>query len=486
MMRQYHSQPARHIIDGTLQIFLAEALYLPTALITTAFLSRRLGPESYGLFILAVTVVVWVEVIVILIFPRAIVKFVGEAEDWRPIGATVIRLHLMISTGAMFLLWLLAPSLSWLFKEPRLAPYLFLFALDIPLFSLARAHRSLLAGTGAFKQLAHTSVGRWLSRMVLIIVLVELGISIPGALLGCIGASLVELLIARFHIRPSCFHRPRFPARRLCGYAIPLFLSAVSLNLYNKLDLFAIKYLGGQTALAGIYSAAQNLTLVSDIFVLSFSPTLLSTLSRTLSAGDIIKAKEISRHAMRVVVGLLPFAGMIAGAAPEIVSLIFGQSFSSAAPLLVMLIFGSVALTMISVTTVILAAANKPGWTFALTGPLIPLGLGGHLFLIPKLGAIGASLVTAVFAGLGALAAVLAVYGLWRILPPAATAFRSLVICGLAYGMTTLWPTAGFLLVLKLLAIGGFIPLAFLLLGEFSCNEIAAIRSRFRRQTALN
>jgi hypothetical protein len=149
-----------------------------------------------------------------------------------------------------------------------------------------------------------------------------------------------------------------------------------------------------------------------------------------------------------------------------------------------MLIFGSVALAMISVTTVILAAANKPGWTFALTGPLIPLGIGGHLFLIPKLGALGASLVTAVFAGLGALAAVLTVYGLWRILPSAATVFRSLVICGLAYAMTTFWHAAGFLLIIKLLAIGGFIPLAFLLLGEFSCDEIAAICSKFRRQTA--
>jgi len=50
-------QPGRHVLDGTIRVFLAEALLLPTGLLTTAFLTRRLGPEGYGLFLLAAPLV---------------------------------------------------------------------------------------------------------------------------------------------------------------------------------------------------------------------------------------------------------------------------------------------------------------------------------------------------------------------------------------------------------------------------------------------
>jgi O-antigen/teichoic acid export membrane protein len=48
-MHALSSQPGRHVLDGTIRVFLAEALLLPTGLLTTAFLTRRLGPEGYGL-----------------------------------------------------------------------------------------------------------------------------------------------------------------------------------------------------------------------------------------------------------------------------------------------------------------------------------------------------------------------------------------------------------------------------------------------------
>lgn len=477
------SHPSHHIVGGTFRIFLAEALILPTGIITVAFLTRRLGPEGYGLFTLAVTLVAWIEWGITSIFARATIKFVGEAEDWRPVGATVMRLHLAASSGAAFLLWLLAPSIATMLKEPVLATYLRLFALDIPIFSLAHAHRNILIGIGGFRQRALTSAGRWISRLLLIVLLVEIGLSVSGAILGSIGASLVELIIARFYIRPPLFPRSTFPARRLWDYALPLFLSAASLLLFNRLDLLMLKVLGGTAEEAGIYGAAQNLSLVLGIFSLSFSPLLLSTLSRTVNAGDSRQAGEISRNAMRVVIGLLPLAGMTAGAAPEIVDLIFGPKFSLAAPLLALLIFAGLARVMISVTTAILTAAGKPGWTFALTGPLPPMAIAGHLLLIPRLGAVGASLVTTLFASLCALATVLAVYRIWRILPPATTLCRSTLISGLAYALAASWSAPGFLLLLKLPTIAFAVPLAFLSLGEFRPGEIVLIRSILRWPT---
>src|SRR5262249_2644962 len=158
------------------------------------------------------------------------------------------------------------------------------------------------------------SAGRWAARLLLIVALVEIGLSVSGAILGSIGASLVELGIGRFYVCPSLLRRSGFPARQLWGYAAPLFLFALTMRIFDKVDLFALKALGGTAAQAGFYGAAQNLSLMPGIFALSFSPLLLSSLSRLLRDGNDSLAREMSRNAMRGVIALLPFAGMTAGA----------------------------------------------------------------------------------------------------------------------------------------------------------------------------
>src|SRR3989442_6984213 len=401
------------MLEGTIHVFLAQALFPLTALITTAFLTRRLGPEGYGLLVLAATLVVWVETSIDSLFSRAAIKFVGNAQDWRPIGSAIARLHLSASSSAAVLLVLLSVPLAQLLSEPVLAGYLCLFALNIPLASLAHAQRNILVGSGRFAQGALMTAGRWIARLLLVVLLVELGLSVPGAILGSIGASLVELAIGQRYVRLSLFHRAPVPAPPLFwSYVLPLFLSALSLSCYSRLDLFALKVLGGTAVQAGMYGAAQNLSLLPGLFATSFSPLLLATLSRLLRDGRASLAREISRNAMRAVLGLLPVAAMIAGATHEIVGFFFGTIFLPAAQLLGMLIFGAVALVMISVAIAIVTAAGKPRWTVILTGPLVPLAVIGHLLLIPRFGPLGASIVTTLLAGGGGVVGVLA------LLPP--------------------------------------------------------------------
>jgi O-antigen/teichoic acid export membrane protein len=467
---------AREMLRGTFQFFAAEGLLIPTGLLTAAFLSRRLGPEGYGLFTLAVAFITWVEWSITALFSRATIKLVGDADDWRPVGTTVIQLHLAISCGALVLIWLLAPTLAGILGEPVLAGYLRLLALDIPLFTLARAHRGILIGTGGFRQQAWAGATRWISRLVLIVLFVQLGFSIEGAILGTIGASLLELALARYYVRPPLFHRSSFKIRRLWGLTIPLFFFALSMRLFEKLDLFALTALGGTAAHAGQYGAAQNLSVVPGVFALSFSPLLLSTLTRLLRAGDEGQARWLARDALRAVLWLLPFAALLAGSAGEVVVLLFGSAFLPAAPLLALLIFSAIALVMISVTTAILTAGERPGWTAILAVALLPGVIGAHMVLIPRLGPVGAALATTLVAMGGATAATGAVYAAWRILPPVATLARSLLLCVIMYGLATYWPASGILLVIKLSLLAAGIVGGFVAGGEFSREELAQVR----------
>lgn len=483
-MNHSHSQPGRRILDGTVRIVLAEALILPTGLLTVAFLTRRLGPEGYGQFALTATLIAWLGWSFTSMFSRATIKFVGETENWQPVGRTVIRLHLLVGVGAASVLWLLAEPIAKIFDEPALVACLRLFAFDVPLFSLAHAYRNILVGMGSFRQRAVVTTYRYIGRLVLIVLLVELGLSVEGAILGCIGASLVELAVCRFYFRSSPSHTSDFSVRKLFVYAVPLFLSALSLRFFSRLDLLALKALGGTAEQAGVYAAAQNLTIPLHILAFSFSPLLLSTLSRAFRDGNRRVVTELSRDGMRAMVLLLPFAGLVSGASSEIVELIFGAVFLPAAIPLALLIFSSLGLAMISVTTAILIAAGKLGWTLVVTIPLLPLAAASHLLLIPWLGMIGAALATTVWAAVGALVGVLVVDHAAQVLPPAATLGRSVVLCGFTYALAVFWPAPGLLLFLKIPTIGLFIGLCFLMLGEFRNGEISVAWSLLCWRTA--
>lgn len=472
----------RRLMDGTARIFLAELLFPLTALITTGYLTRQLGPQGYGVLALTLTTIIWIESAISSFFTKATIKFVGETDNWKPVGAMVIRLSLKMGVAAMVLVWMVAGPLSALLKEPDLAFYLRLCALDIPLLCVGQAYRNVLIGMGNYRAGAVARAGRWLFRMGLVVGLVQAGFSITGALLGVIGSSLAELLLSRWYLGEGMFVKPApvsFPMQR---YGALLFLSSICLIVFNGMDLFLLKILGGTATQAGIYSAAQSLSLLPGLFSWTFSSLLLATLSRQLADRQLDQARELARDAMRVTMFLIPVAAIIAGAAPEIVQIVFGAAFLPAGPLLALLIVGAVSNVMLMVSITIMTAAGLPARTVMFTAPLVLLGLVGHLVLIPRLGQQGAALVTVAVSSLGALAAGAGVYALWTVWPPVGTVIRSLAV-GLVVGTVSLWwPTPGVLVFAKLVLLGIISVVGYWWIGEFRHREIAAVRSFLGRK----
>jgi len=477
------SPTGRRMMDGTARIFLAELLFPLTALITTGFLTRQLGPQGYGVLALALTTIIWIESAITSFFAKATIKFVGETSDWKPAGAMIARLSLRVGIAAMVLVWILAAPLSVLLNEPDLAFYLRIAAVDIPLFCLGQAYRSVLIGVGNYQGGAVARAGRWLARMCLVLVLVEAGLSITGALVGVIGASIVELWLSREYLGSGMFrNQPQvpIPIRR---YGALLFLSSLSFIIYNGMDIFMLKILGGTAAQAGIYSAAQSLSLLPGLFSWTFSSLLLATLSRQLADSQRSRAKELIRDAMRVTLWLIPVAAIIAVAAPEIVQIVFGVAFIPAGSLLALLIVGAVANVMFTVSLTVMTADGHPARTVIFTAPLIPLALVGHLVMIPRFGQLGAALVTVGVSLLSACVAVASISAPWKVWPPLGTFLRSVVIALLLGTASILWPTSGVFVFAKLIVLGIIGLLGYWWIGEFRQDEIAVVRSLVLRKT---
>jgi O-antigen/teichoic acid export membrane protein len=443
----------RETLRGSIRVFAAEALAVPTGIAIVGFLARRLGADGYGEFTVAAAFVAWVEWSLASALSRASVTFVAQAPDRRAAGAAVVRTYLVASLGAALLVWIAAPRVAVALRQPALAADLRLFVLDLPLFALAQAHRAILIGVGAFTARAILAAGRWIARMAGVLVLVGLGFGIPGAIVGTLAASVVELAVARRYVRPPLVGRPLAPAGMLLRAGLPLALLDLGMRAFDKVDLFCLMALTGSSTLAGFYGAAQNLSLAPGMFALSFSPLLLSTLTRTVRSDGEAVARPVAVEALRVVVGLVPFAALAAGASGEITVLLLGESFLPAASLFAVLVFGALGLVWLSVGAAVLTAAGKPWWAVAIAGPLVALAVAGHLVLIPRYGALGAAAVSTGLALLGGIVALGAVQRIWRIVPPRAAVLRAAALAGGAWVLASVWSTPGGLLAVKLAAI---------------------------------
>ena len=194
----------------------------------------------------------------------------------------------------------------------------------------------------------------------------------------------------------------------------------------------------------------------------------------------------MARESIRLSILLLPFAGMSAGASSEITRLIFGSNFTESGPILAWLISGAVLHVLVSVNASILIAAGRTRFALLIIGLMVPLAISGHLLMIPALGPVGASMVTAGAYLAATIAGSAAVKTTWGLGIPLATLVRSLTIAALAFCVAYWWSTAGLILVLKLCLICIAIPLLFYLGGELTNRDLAFIIPGLARKSGAN
>lgn len=466
-------RPPSHfrLADGVVLGFAAELVLLPTGLITAAVLTRTLGPNGYGLFSVAATFITWLAFTTTTLLQRAAVKFVSESDEWQPVATSVLRWRLIVGGAAFLTVLVAAEPIAHLLRAPELTPYLRVFAIDLLLFNLARAHRDVLTGRGRFRAVAAVSVTRWMARLILIVALLQVSGSVMAAVIGSVGATLVELLVAR-GLQPVALRGPSSVARsRMWRVAAPLLVYAAAMQLVSKIDLFALSALGGSPRDAGLYAAAQNLAVAPGLFSLAIGPLLLATLTRLRRTGADADARRIGRIALRVSIALVPLAALVAGAGSEIVVVIFGASFAASGVLLGLLFAAGVAVAVMAVAVAIITAVDHQGVVSVLGLGILGVAIVGHLVLIPRFGVAGAAAVTAVAGSVGSLAALALVHRLWGV-HAYSTIARSALIAAPTYWLAAHVHAGGAIaLVLKLGLLSLAVIGAFLLLGELDADE---------------
>jgi O-antigen/teichoic acid export membrane protein len=307
----------------------------------TLFLVRELGPATYGVLALAVSVSGIVMLTSDLGISRSAARFTAESPQDRLHAAAVLRVALglkfIASTIAAVALALLAPVIADAYGIP---------ALTLPLRLIAIAGAA--QGIGAlflswFEALGRLSLGiRYALTESSIettasVCLVLLGGGAAGAVGGrAIGFTAAAILAALLAARVVGWRalksaRGGVPARKIAGYGAPLVLVDAVFAIFDRADVLIIgAYLG--SASAGIFDAATRILAFAGYPSLAVSAGFAPRLAHGQRSRDD-SALFLGALRYTILLYLLLAAPLFVWAEP-IVDLTLGEGYSEAADVL--------------------------------------------------------------------------------------------------------------------------------------------------------
>lgn len=189
------------------------------------------------------------------------------------------------------------------------------------------------------------------------------------------------------------------PWSALFAFSLPVHATNVLHFLNHRADVFFLSAVRG-TDEVGIYTLAvsfsQLILLVSSAFA---QPLLPQVSAGTDPAAIALTAARICRLylALSTVAAVL-----LALAVPPLLPLVFGRAFGGSTLPLLILLPGVVAFGLVNILISYFAGSGRGSLNFGISVVSVIVTLGGNAWLAPKLGAIGAALVSSASYGLAA------------------------------------------------------------------------------------
>ncbi len=417
-----------------------------------AVITRLVSPGVYGLFIIAVSLVLLIQTLAGLGLPKAIDYFVpqhlsddDEASARGVIytaGAIVLVSSTLVAGGVVLVRWRIAE----LFNEPALAFALLLLAVTLPMLAI---YNILLASFNAIKRLKYRVYMRDFVRPTVRLVVTTVLLLAGFGLIGIVGGYIIGLLIATIvgavillRNAPRLLYGPVTASspRPMLSYAAPLAVAGLIYVILGQIDYFIIGLFDTAEGV-GIYRVGYMLAANLLIVFTAISPVFKPLIAEVKQDDERVTRQY--RTATRWVAGLtLPLAITLSLGASAYLSLIFTPQYTTATLAVVILAVGY----LINVTCggpdgALLQGLGYSRLVFVNTTLLLGINAIGSALLVPRLGITGAAIGTSlalVIAGLAAISEVYLVRGIHPLTYSLGKIFLSAVPAAIAGGVVVL------------------------------------------------
>lgn len=382
-------------ISGAVYLVAAQGVVLVLGYATHLWIGRILGPASYGIYGVVLSVQSIVGLLLTLGVPVAVSRFVSRDEaSARSILREALQIQSVIALLVASATFLLSPLIALLLRDKALTGYLRFTALIIfaqayyPIFVQYLSGMHIFSRQGLLTALY--AVAKLLGALSLLYAFEVYG-AFAGFAIGGIAAGIFGFLWTR----SVGGNKPKaLPYKAFLEFAGLYVLILIGLQILISVDLFMVKALLKDNEQAGYYNAAVTLSRISYMLLQALSFIILPSVSKLTKPGEShdVAARFIA-DTIRYLIGLIvPSVALAAATSRALLALFFsGSAYEPAAPVLSVLMVGLGCIAFYQLLMTIAAGAGKAKVVLVLTSVLVVLSIGMGFIFIPIWGLLGAA-----------------------------------------------------------------------------------------------
>jgi O-antigen/teichoic acid export membrane protein len=364
--------------------------------VATIVLTRTLGQERYGAYVIVLSVLAWVAVAGNLGLGVAVRKRVSEATKGNYVVAGLIAQFGLYAVVAVCL-WFARPYLNAYMEVDATSILILLLAVRL----LANYIQVVLDGQRLVHVSSILSPIEWTGRSAVQVALVLSGFGIVGAFAGYIVGAVVAAVIGAYFVAVDWSLPSRRDFAHLRSFAQLSWLASIKGRTFLSMDTLVLAVFVSNSLIA-VYEVAWNLASLFALFGSSISRTLFPEMSKISSAdgssGEIPGLLRVSLAYS----GLFIIPGLVGSAlVGDTVLTIYGSGFQTGYYILLILTFARLLYGYQGQFLTTLDAVDRPDLTFRINAVFVATNLVLNIGLTSEYGWYGAATATTTSAAIG-------------------------------------------------------------------------------------
>ena len=412
-------------------------------------MARLLGAELLGLYSLSLTIVSVVGILSSLGLSAGMSRYIpiaiskkDEARLWGTIQVGVALPFITSLALAIGMFALARPLCYQVFERPDMVPVLRLACLVIPLLSLMSVLEGIVQGFKRMEYIVYETVSLNLSKLVLSALLIWVGLSVMGAMIGHIVTYAMALTMLFYFVhRLFPLTRPLHTAKRNIGeilrFTLPLYLSRVLRRFSGSIETLVLGFIGVMSGV-GIYTTVMSLSSIGKMFHTALQKITVPMISDLHSRGKLDQLARVYQTTTKWgMMFNLPIFLVIAIFAGPLLT-IFGSDFVTGATSLIILAFATLFNASTGVCGSVITMTGHSKLTFVNSIVYLIINIALDLFFIPRWGIVGAAMAVTLSSVAINILRVIQVFALLRLWPYNHSFLKPIIAAIVAAGVTHL------------------------------------------------
>jgi len=396
---------AAALAGGSSWVFLGALFEGGLRFVITWYLSGALGPEHFGVYAYAVTVVTLVSMSSPLGVNLGILYFGArwlQAKDrGRLKGYLLAGLGVVLVTGPTAALALAAMGFSGVFWQDKpgvsqavilIAPTVAILSLLLYLVFSLRSAKDMKRSTIAMQMTVPAAL------LAGVVVVTKLGFGLSGVIVAFTMANALAMLVAGasawkwfgvlLHNRAV---QPVFELRRLVGYSIPQVIPAVIYRLNLWMDIMLLLVLGTAEQV-GIYRVAVSLVVMVVVPVSAVTTMFSPQVAQLYHAGALDRLDSLLKVATRwVVIVVTPFY-LVLILEHRLILTAFDPAYMASANIVLVLAAGQAIHGVCAPSNRLIPMSGRSVLDMAFAIVAVTINITLNYLLIPRYGGMGAAM----------------------------------------------------------------------------------------------